>query len=181
VSAYVALLRGINVAGHRKVPMASLRDAVEGLGYGDISTYLQSGNVVLTAVRAKPAAIETAIAEQIEGWFGFDVGVLVRTARELTTIVQRNPFLAERADPATLHVVFCSVPPPARAWAGLDGDRFFPDRFTPIGREIFLHCPNGYGRTKLTNARFERALGTPVTTRNWKTVTNLAALAADVS
>jgi len=177
VSAYVALLRGINVAGHRRVPMAELRAAVEDLGCTRVSTYLQSGNVVFHTSRTAPATLATAIERQITRGLGLDVDVLVRTRAELDALAAANPFLEEGADATALHVAFLGARPPATARRAVDPERFAPDRFALHGREVYLSCPNGYGRSRLTNPFFERALGTTVTTRNWKTVTSLVELA----
>jgi uncharacterized protein (DUF1697 family) len=170
---YVALLRGVNVAGHRPVRMADLRALVESLGHRDVSTYLQSGNVVFSS-----AFRDTdELAQEIASTLGGAVTVLVLPAGELASIVAANPF--PHADTGHLHVTFLAdAPEPARV-AALDGDRFAPDAFRLLGRQVYVHAPNGYGRSKLGNAFFERMLGVAATTRNWRTVTALAGLAED--
>jgi uncharacterized protein (DUF1697 family) len=169
---YVALLRGINVGGKNKLPMAALRDLLTDLGHEDVVTYIQSGNVVLKAA-SKPAVVAKEIADGIEAEFGLQVPVIVRSRAELSRVVSGNPYLAPGADPATLHVMFLAAKPSAAAIAKLDPQRCPPDRFTVHGREIFLQLPNGMGRTKLTNDYFESRLGVPGTARNWKTVNKL--------
>ncbi len=179
MSIYVALLRGINVSGQRKVPMARLRALCEGLGYTEVTTYLQSGNVVFQAPRRPTTVLASAIEERIAAELGFDVPVLVRTKEALHAVATTNPLLDGGVDAASLHVVFLEGRPSPTALAALDAlaaEPFAPDRFVASGSEIYLSCPNGYGRTKLTNAFFERRLDTHATTRNWKTVTNLVGL-----
>ncbi|MGH9037592.1 MAG: DUF1697 domain-containing protein [Acidimicrobiia bacterium] len=105
--------------------------------------------------------------------FGFPVPVVVRTAKELQKVLASNPFLAAGADPSTLHVVFLGSEPSKAAVARLDPDRSPPDEFAAAGAEVFLRCPNGFGRSKLGVDYFERVLGVPATIRNWTTVTKL--------
>lgn len=171
----VALLRGVNVGGKVKVPMAELRSLLSGLGLEQVTTYIQSGNVVFqTGGGAKKVAgrIERGIAEA----FGVDVTVLIRTPAQLRTIAEHNPFLADEPDPAKLHVVFLRDRPKAGASSRLDPERSPPDRFHLRGRELYLHLPNGAARSKLTNDYLERRLGVRATARNWKTLLKLIEL-----
>ena len=173
---YVALVRGINVGGRKRVAMADLRRLFEDLDAEDVRTYVQSGNVVFGS-REPPNKLVRAVEEGIRRSLGLDVSVLVKTREQLAKIVEGNPFLAAGADPAKLHVTFLAAEPAPRRIRGLDPKRFEPDEFRVAGQEIYLHCPNGYGRTKLSNTFFERELAVAATTRNWKTVTTLAELA----
>jgi uncharacterized protein (DUF1697 family) len=174
---HVALLRGINLAGKNRLPMKDLAAIFTDAGCGSVTTYIQSGNVVFEAkaalARLLPALVEKAIADT----FGYHVPVVTRTGAELRRIVGGNPFLRSGADPATLHVAFLDVAPGAARVKTLDPARSAPDAFTVRGRDIYLHCPNGFGRTKLTNAYFDSKLGTTSTVRNWNTVEALLALA----
>jgi len=172
---FVALLRGINLGARNKVSMADLRELLTGLGAEDVTTYVQSGNVVFTspAAIAKPAAIEARIARDL----GLDLTVLVRTPAELERLVARNPFTKKATESKQLHVTFLADSPPASRVKELDPERSPPDEFRVVGREAYLYCPNGYGRSKLSNAYFEQKLGVAATTRNWNTVTKLAELA----
>jgi uncharacterized protein (DUF1697 family) len=178
---YVCLLRGVNVSGQRKVDMKALQRLFVDLGHEDVSTYIQSGNVVFTAAKGRPAALAKAIEERLAADLHVDPSALLRSRDELAAVVDANPFLAEGADqgadPATLHVTFFAAEPDAGRLADVDPAAFEPDRFHLAGREVYLHCPNGYGRTKLNNAFWERRSGVGATTRNWKTVTKLLALA----
>ena len=164
---YVALLRGINVSGRNKIAMSDLRTAFEALGHADVRTYIQSGNVVFAATANATAGLEPAIEKGIATAFGLDVAVLVRTRAELATVLKRNPFGAEA------YVTFLDVAPSRARVAELDPAQYAPDEFAVHGREVFVRCPNGYGRTKINNSFFERKLAAKATTRNWKTVTTL--------
>ena len=173
---YVALLRGINVGGRTKIAMADLRKLFAGLGGEDVTTYLQSGNVVFKS-SAAAAVFAGSIEERIADELGLRVTVVMRTAADLATVAAKNPFADRGAEPTQLHVVFLSEKPAAARVRALDTTRGEPDEFRVAGREIYLHYPNGYGRSKITNAWFEKELGVAGTARNWRTVTKLAELA----
>ena len=172
----VALLRGINVGGRARVPMGELRDVFESLGLADVQTYVQSGNVVFSTSGRVPKTLPDSLESEIAKAFGVQSKVLIRTERELTAL--EHPFLEDEREPARLHVVFLRDAPTKAAVGKLDDDRSPPDRFTTNGREIFVHYPDGSGRSKLTVEYFERVLGTVGTARNWKTVLRLRELAA---
>jgi uncharacterized protein (DUF1697 family) len=172
---YVALLRGINLGARNKVSMRDLRALFGALGAEDVSTYVQSGNVIFKS-RDGPAELRAAAEERITRDLGLDVTVLLRTGSELAAVVADNPFAADHREPKTLHVTFLADAPDAERARELDPTAWQPDEFRVVGREVHLHCPNGYGRSKLSNAFFERGLGVAATTRNWRTVTNLAEL-----
>jgi len=169
VTTYAALLRGVNVGARNPVPMASLRASVEALGFDQVSTYLQSGNVVFRAASQPESRPATTLATAIRRTFGLDITVLVRTREQLGRVQGANPFLARRRDPATLHVTFLASRPSAAVTRSLP-TRSGPDELEVHGREVYLWCPNGYGRTKLTNTWIEQRLSTRATTRNWRTV-----------
>jgi uncharacterized protein (DUF1697 family) len=176
---FVALLRGVNVGGRNEVPMADLRSALSALGLGDVVTYIQSGNVVFRAPAPDPASLAVAIESCVEETFGLLARAVLRTRDELLTVVAANPFLERGADPSTFHVLFLDRTPAPSAVAELDPGRSPPDEYEVRGREIYLHLPNGMGRTKLSGDYFERRLGVAATARNWKTVLKLVELAAD--
>jgi uncharacterized protein (DUF1697 family) len=174
---YVALLRGINLGSHNKVAMPALRALVEGLGgCTDVTTYIQSGNVVLRSDKTA-AALQTALEKAIAKEFGIDVAVFVRTTPQLQKIVDANPFLKKRNDPSTLHVVFLSAKPKADGVKRITTDDWGGDEIEVVGEQAYLHCPNGYGRSKLGNAFVEKQLGVAGTTRNWRTTAKLLELA----
>jgi len=172
---FIALLRGVNVGG-RSVPMQQLRDVVVQLGHSDVRTYIQSGNVLFRCTRDDPAAIASELRAAIAAHLGHAVTVLIRAPAELEAAIAANPF-AGRGAPTPLHVTFLERVPDAAACARLADAAGAPDEFVRVGREIYLWCPHGYGRTALSNDFFERRLGMAATTRNWRTVTRLAALA----
>jgi len=172
---YVALLRGINLGSHNKVPMADLRALFDGLGAEDVETYVQSGNVVFKSADGAEK-LTRAIERRIQRDLGLSVTVIVLTRPQLTKVLDGNPFAKGKKDPAKLHVTFVAEKPARAKVSKLDPERGEPDEFRVVGSQIYLHCPNGYGRTKLTNAYFEKQLGVAATTRNWKTVTKLGEL-----
>jgi uncharacterized protein (DUF1697 family) len=174
---YVVLLRAVNVGGRNKVPMARLRELADGLGYTDAVTYVQSGNLVVTAT-AKKAAVEAAVADEIRSNLGVDIAVMVRTADELAAVVADNPFPDMASDPKLLHVDFLASQPAAATLKALDRDEFDPERFEFGDRCIYQWFPGGVGRSKMATAPWERRLGVKGTRRNWRTVTALLELAA---
>jgi uncharacterized protein (DUF1697 family) len=184
MTAMTALLRGVNVGGRNRLPMAELRTLVETLGFGSVQTYVQSGNLVFTG-SGSPTKVAASLEAGISDTFGLEVPVIVRTARQLARILGANPFAGPGVDPRTLHVTFLDGSPTPERAAGLaetasDAHQvasFGDDRFEAAGTDIFLHCPGGYGTTKLNNTFFEHRTGRVATTRNWRTVTTLAAMA----
>jgi uncharacterized protein (DUF1697 family) len=178
VPTYLALLRGINVAGHNKLAMPALRELVTALGHTDVRTHLNTGNVVFTARRRGADALAAEIADAITETLGLTVPVQLRTAAELTEIVANGPFAGRTENPAQLLVTFLAEPPDADAVAAARTVAAEAEELTVLGREAYLFCPNGYGRTKLSNAFLERKFRTLATTRNLAVVTALQALAA---
>ncbi len=174
---YAALLRGINVGGKNMLPMKDLVALCEQAGCARVRTYINSGNVIFESRAAAVGKVAAAITQAIEKRFSFRSPVIVRSAAELDDIVSNNPFLKAGIDEKWLSVMFLqSLPEPARV-AALDPDRSPPDKFEVRGREIFAHCPNGVGQSKLTNAWFDSKLATVSTGRNWRTVCTLRDMA----
>jgi uncharacterized protein (DUF1697 family) len=179
VPTLIAMLRGINVSGHKIVKMERLRATFETLGFGNVRTYVQSGNIVFEAKAAAPTGIGETIVRRIERDFGFLVPVTVVTAQEMGRVFRENPFVKEAgADLSKLHVTFLADTPSAAGLTKLGALPAGPDRFHCRSRCVYLHCPQGYGNTKLSNNAIERALAVTATTRNWKTVTTLHQMAA---
>lgn len=180
MTTYVAMLRSVNVGGRNRLSMTDLRSQSGSLGYGAVATYLQSGNAVFTATGASARSVGERIGAQLASELGLSVPILVRTAAELSSVVGATPYADLDADPRTVHVTFLADTPDAAAVESLREreDEFGLDRFEVVGTEVHLYCPGGYGETKLNNAYLERRLGAVATTRNWKTVTALAELAA---
>ena len=170
---YVAMLRGINVGGKHKLPMKELAEIVADCKCSAVRTYIQSGNVVFQAPRDAAPRLPQLLAKRIEERFGFAVPVIVRTRNELARVVLENPFIKEKLPEHELYLYFLADLPAADAVKSLDPKRSAPDRFRVNGREIYLHLPNGMGRSKLTNAYFDSRLSTVSTARNWATVNTL--------
>jgi len=179
VPTYVSLLRAINLAGHNRLKMSALEAALAGLDFEQVKTYLQSGNVIFHLAKPRANLCET-IERRIHSVFGLSISVLSRTAEELDNIVQNNPFLKESGvDASKLHVTFLASAPTA-AVEKLDRLRAEPDQYRYRGSEVYLYCPEGYGRTKLANLAIEKALAVRATTRNWRTVNQLHQMAAQI-
>ena len=176
MTTFVAFLRAINLAGRRKVPMADLRAVLADAGYGDVTTHLQTGNVVLQSNLRSAKTIARDLEAALGTAFDFDIDVMVRTAGETAKIVQGNPFVRRGVDPSTLAVGFLKARPAAAASRRLDGADFAPEEFALSRSELYLRYPNGLGRAKMSGAYLERALATPATLRNWSVVTKLAEL-----
>jgi len=172
VTTYVALLRGVNVGGRNKVPMADLKTLVTDLGHTNVATYVQSGNVVLDG-SGSAAAVSKGIEQAIKRELGLDVDVVVRTRPQLAKVAAGNPF--DGSD-TYVHVVFLVSQPSAAKVRTLDPDRSPPDEFLVRGNEIYVHYPNGSGRSKLAAGYFESKLGVRGTARNFNTVNKLLAL-----
>lgn len=174
---YVALLRGINVGGKKKVPMARLREVLEGLGFTDVATLLQSGNAVFGA-RERSAAkvtrqLEAALAEAL----GFEVQVVLRTREELARAVAQNPLPGADEAPSRFLVLFLAAPPDPARLEALDVEAYRPDELRVVGRELYARFPGGLGRSKLAAVLAGPRLGVTATGRNWATVKKLLALA----
>lgn len=173
---YVAFIRGINVGGNKKLPMADLRASLASLGYTEIATYIQSGNAVFTSPSDDPRAVARAIEGIIEQDSGLDVSVMVLTGKQLAAAIEQNPFPDAAARPTELHVTFLSEPPDERVFDEIDPRQFEPDEYRVIDQVMYLHCPNGLGRSKLAAYPWERRLGVKATSRNWNTVTKLLSM-----
>jgi uncharacterized protein (DUF1697 family) len=173
---YAALLRGINVGGNKKIPMAALRELMQGLGYADVVTHLQSGNAVFSSRGQPPHTIAGGIAGRIADDFGMDVKVVIRTGRELADVVSRSPLPDGPENPSRFFVAFLSGAPAPEAASAMESMSFDPDRIWISGNEAFLWCPAGAADTKLTNNLVEKRLAVTATSRNWNTVLKLAEL-----
>ncbi|MYC93697.1 MAG: DUF1697 domain-containing protein [Caldilineaceae bacterium SB0661_bin_32] len=174
----IALLRGINVGGKNKLPMKALAALFADAGCEEVRTYIQSGNVVFRAGSADVEEISSIISASIQDQYGYQVPVITRTAGELQEIMEANPFLAAGAGADKLHVMFLADLPDSAGVESLDPERSPGDEFAVRGREVYLHCPNGVARSKLTNSYFDSRLSTTSTSRNWRTVRKLLDLAA---
>jgi len=175
-------MRGINVGGRNLLPMADLAPIFAQAGCSRVRTYIQSGNVVYQPPASAAAAkrLPEHVGELIERRFRFRPAIIVRTGEELRDIIAANPFLKEGIDVALLHVAFSDKAPTKPCIGRLDPQRSPGDRFQVRGREMYLHMPNGVGRTRLTGPYVDSTLGVTSTWRNWRTVLKLAEMANEI-
>ena len=171
---YISLLRGINVSGQKKIIMKDLKALYEALGFENVVTYIQSGNVIFES-DADEQILIGKIEEAITEKYGFDVPVQVRRASKLENIVETCPFaeLDLIEEGTRVMVTFLESQPSEESVAKLMTYVKEPERLVCMGRVVYLHCPNGYGKTKLSNAFIENKLKIGATTRNWKSVCKL--------
>lgn len=176
-TAYAALLRGINVGGKRKVPMAELRTLLTGLGFGDVRTYLQSGNVVFTDTSADDEdVLATRLRDAMEERFGFVVDTIVRGHAYLQGVVDACPFPAAELEGRQLHAIYYSTAMDPSRFESLDPTQFLPEEYRLGDRVLYLYAPNGLADSKLAvtlSARTPKS-GVVATSRNWNTVVKLA-------
>ena len=172
----IGILRGINVGGKRKILMADLKSLCEELGLKNVTTYIQSGNVIFTSETANSEKLAQTISQQIEKEFGFDVPVIVRTEKELESSISKNPFIAKDADIYQLHLTFLKEKPNEEDIERILTFNYEPDKFKIAEKDIFIFCAGKYHESKLTNSFFEKQLEVGATTRNWKTVMKLSEL-----
>ncbi len=174
---YISILRGINVSGKNLIKMNSLQEMFEGLGFQNVKTYIQSGNVIFQSSEAHLEVLERLISEEILVRFKVNVPVLVREASELKNILTRNPFINEiKDDFSKLHITFLSTSPEKQFIESIDNNSYLPDKYIIVEKSIYLFCPNGYGITKLSNNFFENKLKVKATTRNLRTLKELVKL-----
>ncbi|MCU4174077.1 DUF1697 domain-containing protein [Carboxylicivirga sp. N1Y90] len=177
---YIALLRGINVGGKRKILMADLKELFKNMGYSDISTYIQSGNVVFSSTKKESNVnladkIEKAILKK----FGFEVPVMVRTAQEFKSLLESNPYYKNASsDVDRLHLTLLKEEPALEAINKLKQVDVGDDEFEIVGSSVFLYSTKQYRDTKLGNNFFEKKLKVGATTRNWKTILKLVELSS---
>lgn len=172
---YVALLRGINMGGHKKMAMSDLRELAEGLGFSGVQTLLQSGNLVFGGSSATPAKLEKQLETALAKKLGLTTSVLVRSAAEWTKLVARNPFAKEaERDPSHMALMLLKDKPAAPAITALRKAIVGREVFEADGRALYAYFPDGFGTSKFTTALIDRVLSTTVTARNWNTVLKIA-------
>jgi uncharacterized protein (DUF1697 family) len=166
------------MTGHNSIKMTDLASLYHNLGFTDAKTFIQSGNVIFSTQSDKAeSAISAAIEKEILGKFNYTVPVMIRTSRELSDLFTVNPFLGEiEFDHAKMAVIFLHEEPSAEQLKKVKDVDYPPDKFKIIGREIFIYCPNGFGKTKLYTNFFEKKMGVTGTARNWKTITTILRL-----
>ena len=176
MATWIVLLRGVNVGGANRLSMADLRKAMTGLGHTDVSTYIQSGNIVLTSPRADRVELAAEICGAVNSTFGLSVSAVLRTHNELRAALAANPFEGEES--TRVLIMFLSDAPAPEDLTLLERDRFLPDRFELVGSELYGLYPNGAGRSKMTLDYFEKRLRVRATGRNLNTVAKLIELSA---
>lgn len=177
---YIAMLRGINVGGHKRIKMDKLRSSFEAMGFESVKTYIQSGNVIFKTKKTSPAMLSKKIEEKIVSDFGFAVSVITRSSDEIETTITGNPFLQELGiDLQKLHVMFLSASPSLAALQQLTALTTEPDRCRSSGKEIYFYFPNGVSQSILFKSPVDRILAVVTTTRNWKTVNSLRQMCED--
>ncbi|MGZ3118477.1 DUF1697 domain-containing protein [Streptomyces sp. H62] len=172
---YAALLRGVNVGGARKLPMAELRALLADLGHDRVSTYLQSGQAVFASGGGDEESLAAELSSAIGKRFGFAVDVLVRDHAYLQGIADACPFPAADLEAKQLHVTYFSAPVDEERFAAIDRAGFLPEEFRLTDRALYLYAPEGLGRSKLAEALARPRVnkGLTATTRNWNTVVEL--------
>lgn len=175
---YISILRGINVSGKNLIKMQSLQETYEGLGFSNVNTYIQSGNVIFQSKESELDKLERKISQEILKEFSFNVPVLIRKNTELKEIIEENPFKGE--DSNKVYITFLSSKPSRNCIENLLQEESATDKYCLKGRTIYLFCLNGYGKTMLTNNYFENKLKVKATTRNFKTVNELLNLSETV-
>lgn len=174
---YVALLRGINLAGNKMVAMSDLRELLSSLGFEDPRSLMQSGNLVFRAGKRSTARLEALLEKEIETRLGVDVDLFLRSPEEWRSVIARNPFPEEaKRDPSHLLVMFLRDAPDRASVKNLANAIVGRETVSVKGREAYVVYPDGVGRSKLTSNLIEKKLGTRATGRNWNTVLKLAEL-----
>lgn len=182
MTTYISILRGINVSGQKLIKMDALRKLYEDLGFHNITTYVQSGNVIFSGNNVNPNELAQIIAKQIETDFGFDVPVIVLTIDNLKQIIDSNPFLKDSdKDTTFLHITFLSSNPQKNNFTAIEEKKLSGEEISFADNAVYLYCPNGYGKTKLSNSFLETKLKVGATTRNWKTTNELLKIAQETS
>jgi uncharacterized protein (DUF1697 family) len=179
---YISILRGINVGGNRIIKMEALREMYEEMGFENIQSYIQSGNVIFQYKDSKTNDLASKVSHQIAARFGFEVPVILMELNELETLVSENPFAKEtNRDISFMHLTFLSEIPDPEKFGKISNEYRTSDEYRYFDKVIYLYCPNGYGKTMFTNGFFEKILDVTATTRNWKTALELLNMARKTS
>ncbi|MCE7987844.1 MAG: DUF1697 domain-containing protein [Caldilinea sp. CFX5] len=177
MNTYIGLLRGINVGGNNKLPMKELVTLLQGLGLQQVKTYIQSGNVVFQSDRTDRTALAAAITAAIDKSYGFAPQLFILTVAELEAAIAANPFPEGESEPKTLHLFFLDAAPTNPDWAKVEALKAPNERFALIDKVFYLHAPDGIGRSQLAE-KFHRGWQVGITARNWRTVQEIAQMAA---
>ena len=171
---YIAILRGINVSGQKKIKMADLKAHLKELNFKNVRTYIQSGNVIFEHKETTPESLENEIEKKISEKYGFQVPTIIISPSELEYVLNNNPFLNDPNKASDrLYVTFLSAIPSSINIGKLKNIDHSPEEYILDGKNIYFFSPSSYGKAKMNNNFFENKLKTAATTRNWKTVNKL--------
>lgn len=172
---YISILRGINVSGQKKIKMLELKSLYESLGFKNVVTYIQTGNVIFDSSDKSIPDLKSKIEKAIDKQFKFHVPVEIRTRLELKNIIKNSPFgpVDLENEGAKVLVTFLSSTPTKTNISNINKYVVAPEKLAVKGKEVYLYCPNGYGKSKLSNNFLEKKLGVEATTRNWTSVLKL--------
>lgn len=179
---YISILRGINVSGKNLIKMDALRQLYMNLGFENVESYIQSGNVMFRSDIQNTKELNQLISSKIKEVFDFEVPVMVFTIDEFMRAIQQNPFTFNNSKSSEFfHLTFLSENPENTLITKIDTEKYLSDEFKIIGKIVYLYCPESYGKTKLSNSFFEKKLKVNATTRNWKTINELLNIATKIS
>lgn len=170
---FIALFRGINVGGHNSLPMRELIELLENMGLENVRTYIQSGNVIFQSTKQLSASFSTDISLAVENLKGFEPGVLLLSPKEFQTAIDKCPFSSDEGK--LLHFFFLSEMPKEPELEYLEALKSETEEYRLINKVFYLYAPDGVGRSKLA-AKVEKAMGVPVTARNWNSVRKICSL-----
>ncbi len=173
---YIALLRGINLGGNNQMKMSDLKLVFESLGFDNVATYINSGNLAFDAKKTAEAKLETKIEDAVEANVGKRIDVMVRPQSEISTIIKNNPFDGQYESHQHMHVLFLKEPMPREKEELLQASAFPGEKYDVREREIYNLLPNGVAGSLLTKGFFEKKPRVSYTGRNWRTVEKLAEL-----
>ncbi len=176
MNTWIALFRGINVGGHRKLPMKELVTELENLGLGDVATYIQSGNAIFRSVETEASVLAERIASAIQSSHGFQSRVMVLSLEEFRAAAAASPFPTADAEAKNVHLYFLTEPTSNPDLDGMDGVKTDREEYVLAKKVLYLHTPDGLGKSKLAE-RVERSLGVQATARNWRSVTRILEIA----
>ena len=175
MTTWIVLLRGVNVGGRRKLPMAALRELLGGVGFENVRTYIQSGNIVLDSLDGDRDSVARSIRDAVEGHFGFAPHTFVLDVNAFDAAIDANPFPQAEQDPRAVHFFFLAEPDPTADPDGLRELATQGEEFVLTDGVLYLHTPNGFGRSKLVE-RLHRFIGAETTARNYRSVKAIRAL-----
>jgi len=176
---YIAILRGINVSGKNSIKMIDLKNLFESLNFNHVTTYIQSGNVIFSSDLENKNQLKELISSQIEKKFSLNIPVLVLKISELRDIFSQNPFSAEK-ETNSIHFTFFGNQPNLENIQIIESKKAIDEEIVIRNNVAYIYCPNGYGKTKLTNNFIENKLKTIVTTRNYRTTNELLKIAESI-